>query len=162
VDSIGEPPAWRSNPAQKYVPLLFEDEVIGYCDPEYAAEITEVMNEQEVLRKALRLACLDILRRLKKDTQRVDELVDRYIQRAERPKSGPRAIALLMVERQRELGLSQGEFLKFCDTFKISAQDLISMAEGKPISPALIAPISRVLGKTPTEVEAILNGSNHA
>lgn len=160
MNPIDEPLPWRVNAKASYVPLEFEGETVGYCDPEYADELAMTMNEQITLQKALRMACRDLLKRMNKDTKRAQDLADRYIQQAKRPTSGPRALAFLLVDRQRELGLSQQEFFKFCDTFKISERDIAELAEGRAIAPRNIAPISRVLGITPTEVEAILGASS--
>jgi hypothetical protein len=160
MNPIDEPLPWRVNAKASYVPLEYEGETVGYCDPDYADELAITMNEQITFKKALRMACRDLLKRMNKDTKRAPELADRYIQQAKRPTSGPRALAFLLAERQRELGLSPQEFLKFCDTFKISERDITELAEGKTIAPRNIAPISRVLGITPMEVEAVLGQSS--
>jgi len=159
MNSIDEPLPWRVNPSAAYAPLEYEGETIGYCEPEYAEEIAAAMNDRITLEKALRMACRDLLKRMKKDTSRTSELANRYLQQAKRPTSGPRALAYMLAERQRELGLSQAEFFKFCDTFKISGRDIADMADGKDVPTRNIAPISRVLGIAPTEVETVLGRS---
>ncbi|MEB3343551.1 hypothetical protein [Okeania sp.] len=143
-----------------YVPILNQGELVGICKPEYAEEILEVMNEQERLRKALRLACLDLLRRVGGKRTRVNDLMQKYIALAERPKYGPRAIALLLRERQDQLQVSGHEFIKFCDIHKISPEELKDIYAGKPVDNTLIAPIARILGKTNIEVQEILDGPN--
>lgn len=159
MNPIDEPLPWRVNTNASYVPLEYEGQTIGYCDPDYADELAHTMNEQITLNKALRMACRDLLKRMNKNTSRASELADRYIKQAKRPISGPRALAFMLAERQRELGLSPQEFFKFCDTFKISEQDIAEMADGKAVAPHNVAPISRVLGITPTDVESILGQS---
>lgn len=160
MNPIDEPLPWRVNAKASYVPLEYEGQVIGYCDLEYADELATTMNEQATLHKALRMACRDLLKRMHKDVNRASELADRYVKQAKRPVSGPRALAFMLAERQRELGLSPQEFFKFCDTFKISEHDIAQMADGKAVASHNIAPISRVLGITPTEVEAVLGQSS--
>jgi len=141
-----------------YIPILHEGELIGYCKPEYAEQIVEVLNDEERVQKALRLACLDIIRKAGGKRSKVDDLVKKYMTLAKRPKYGPRAIALLLRERQEQLKVSAPEFIKFCDIHKISPEDLKNIYAGKPIEPDLIAPIARILGKTSTEVQSILEG----
>ncbi|MGD1904256.1 MAG: hypothetical protein ACFB9N_18680 [Geitlerinemataceae cyanobacterium] len=156
MNPIDEPLPWRVNKGAAYAPLEYEGKTIGYCEPDYADEIATVMNDRITLEKALRMACRDLLKRMNKDTSRASDLAQRYLQQAKRPTSGPRALAYMLAERQRELGLSQVEFFKFCDTFKISGKDIADMADGKAVPARNIAPISRVLGVAPTEVEIVL------
>jgi hypothetical protein len=143
-----------------YVPILYQGSLAGFCSPEYSEEIVQTLNQEERLRKALRIACLDLLRQVGADTSKVDALMKKYMSLAERPKYGPRAVAFLLRERQQDLQVSTQEFVKFCDTFKVSPQQLQSIFAGKSIEPTLMAPIARILGKTTAEVEAVLYGSN--
>ncbi len=142
-----------------YIPILHQGELIGYCKPEYAEEIVEILNDEERVQKALRLACLDLIRKAGGKRSKVDDLVKKYMTLAKRPKYGPRAIALLLRERQDQLKVSAPEFIKFCDIHKVSPEDLKNIYAGKPIEPGLIAPIARILGKTSTEVQTILEGN---
>ncbi|MBO9998278.1 MAG: hypothetical protein J7641_04590 [Cyanobacteria bacterium SID2] len=155
---LNEPLPWEIDPEKAYVPLFCEGDLVGYCNPEYATELVDVMNEQEKLLKALHLACSDFIRKTKGDPQQVEELVQKYIQRAERPKSGPRAIALLLAERQKQLGVSPQEFLKFCDTYRVASQDIKNMCAGREVPPDLIAPLARILGITVEQVQDVLDG----
>lgn len=143
-----------------YVPILYQGSLAGFCSPEYSEEIVQTLNQEERLRKALRIACLDLLRQVGADPSKVDALMKKYMSLAERPKYGPRAIAFLLRERQQDLQVSTQEFVKFCDTFKVSPQELQSIFAGKSIDPSLIAPIARILGKTTAEVEEVLYGSS--
>lgn len=142
-----------------YVPILYQGSLAGFCSPEYSEEIVETLNQERRIRKALRIACLDLLRQAGADTSKVDALVKKYMSLAERPKYGPRAIAFLLRERQQDLRVSTQEFVKFCDTFKVSPKQLQSIFAGKSIDPNLISPISRILGKTNAEVEEVLYGT---
>ncbi|WP_017660916.1 hypothetical protein [Baaleninema simplex] len=155
---LNEPLPWEIDASKPLVPVFCEGDCVGYCEPEYANEILEVMNEQEKLLKALRMACGDLVRKRKGDPEEVEELVQKYIQRAERPKSGPRAIALLLAERQKQLGVSPQEFLKFCDTYRVSSQDIKNMCAGREVPTDLIAPLARILGTTVEQVQDILDG----
>lgn len=143
-----------------YVPILYQGSLAGFCSPEYSEEMVQTLNQEERLRKALRIACLELLRKAGADTSKVDALMKKYMSLAERPKYGPRAVAFLLRERQQDLRVSTQEFVKFCDTFKVSPQQLQSIFAGKSIEPSLIAPIARILGKTTGEVEEVLYGSN--
>lgn len=151
---------------ENYVSLLYEGELVGICHPKYATEITQVMNEQNLLKRALRLACLDLLKSQKgKTKEQLDELIKKYISLAERPKSGPRAVALLLRERQEQLKVGKQEFIKFCDIHKLSPQELQNIFLGNPIPSHLIAPIARILGVTSDEVLQVLEGrenNNHS
>lgn len=142
-----------------YVPLLYQGSLAGFCSPEYSEEIVEILNQEERLRKALRLACLELLRQAGADSSKADALMKKYLSLAERPKFGPRAVAFLLRERQQDLQVSTQEFVKFCDTFKLSPKQLQSIFAGKSIEPNLIPPIARILGKTTAEVEEVLYGS---
>lgn len=141
-----------------FIPINYEGELIGLCKPEYAEEIVDSMNEQEKLRKALRFACLDLLRHLGGPKDRADDMIRKYLSLAERPKYGPRAIAVLLRERQEQLKVSGPEFIKFCDIHKVSPENLKDIYAGKSIPPNLVGPISRILGKTPVDVKKILEG----
>lgn len=150
---IQESFSWEFNPDRPHLPFYREGELVGYCHPDYVQEIVEAMNEQDKWRKALRIACLDILRAKGSDPRKVEELMEKYLAKTERPKSGPRAIALMLLDRQKELQLSTQEFLKFCDTYKVSAQDIKDLAMGKDLEPNLINPIARILGVSAAEVK---------
>ncbi|MGC9505006.1 hypothetical protein [Baaleninema sp.] len=155
---LNEPLPWEIDANKPLVPVFCEGDLVGYCEPEYANEILDVMNEQDKLLKALRMACSDLVRKRKGDPAEVEELVQKYIQRAERPKSGPRAIALLLAERQKQLGVSPQEFLKFCDTYRVSSEDIKNMCAGREVPHDLIAPLARILGTTVEQVQDILDG----
>ena len=142
-----------------YVPLLYQGSLVGFCSPEYSEEIVETLNQEQKLRKALRIACLQLLRQAGADSSKVDVLMKKYISLAERPKFGPRAVAFLLKERQQDLQVSDKDFAKFCDTFKVSPQQLKNIYSGKSIEPNLIPPIARILGKTNSEVEEVIYGS---
>ena len=159
MTQVKEPPPWEFHPDRPYVPIFHEGELVAYCQPVYAQKIVEVLNEQETLRKAIRIACADLIRKTGGDRSQVENLVKKYIARAERPKFGPRAIAAMLIDRQKDLQVSPKEFLKFCDSYKISAQQLKEIAEGKEIGSSSIEPLARILGITAAEVMEVLNGN---
>lgn len=159
MESINDDLPWECGMGF-YVPILHEGELIGFCKPEYAEEIVEVFNERERVQKAFRLACLDIIRRTGGQRSNVDDLMKKYLSLAERPKYGPRAIAVLLRERQQQLQVSAPEFIKFCDIHKVSPKDLKDIYTGKPIESNLIAPIARILGKSQAQVQEIIEGPN--
>lgn len=154
-----QPLTWEYYPEDPYVPITHEDRVVGFCRPEFAARIVEVMNEQEKLSKAIRMACLDMLKRTGGDTSRVDELVGKYVAMAERPKYGTRAIAALLRERQKELDVSDQEFAKFCDSYRLSVQELKNIYGGEEIYDSMLGPLSRILGVSPEELMAVRDGA---
>lgn len=156
---IQESLSWEYQPEQPHIPIYREGELVGYCHPDCAQEIVEAMNDRDKLRKALRIACLDILRAKKGNSTQVEELMEKYLAKTERPKSGPRAIAMMLIDRQKELQLSTQEFIKFCDTYKVSAQDIKDLATAKDIDPNLINPLARILGVSATEVKKVLTGN---
>jgi hypothetical protein len=113
-----EPLNWQVNSNEACVPVYHKGNLVGFFKEEYVNEIINYLNEYDVLKKALKIACLDLLQKTGGDTSKVNSLIKKYIKLSERPKYGSRAIALLLKERQKELDLSDAEFTKFCDTFK--------------------------------------------
>jgi hypothetical protein len=104
------------------------------------------------------MACFDLLKKSDVDTSKVNELVKKYIKNSERPKYGTRAIALLLRERQQELDLGNQEFVKFCDSFKVSPVELNNIYAGETIDDNLLAPLSRILGKSKNDLQQVRDG----
>ncbi|AFY43184.1 hypothetical protein [Nostoc sp. PCC 7107] len=153
-----EPSDWQSDPETSYIPIYHKGSLVGFFKQEYVNEILYFLNEEEVLKKALKKACGDLLKKTGGDTSKVNYLVQKYIKVSERPKYGTRAIALLLQERQKELDLNNQEFAKFCDTFKISPTELNNIYAGEAIDDNLLAPISRVLGISKERVQEVRDG----
>lgn len=145
MDAINQPLSWEMSATDAYVPLLYEGEMVGLCKPSVAKSVIETLNEDEKMLKALRLACDDLARRLDTGTT-ADMLMEEYLRRAERPKSGIGAIARLLRERQHELDLNDDEFAKFCDTFRLSRPELASIFAGADLQSQQLSPLSRILG----------------
>lgn len=143
---------WKSNSNECFVAISYEGEVVGFCKSDFASQIVETLNEDEKLRKALHLACYDLVARSGGSTSSINELMQQYIARAARPKSGTGAIALLLKERQKELDLTNEEFAKFCDTFRLSREDLKNIYSGVEIENTQLAPLARILGMTVDEL----------
>ena len=158
---INKPLTWEYYPDDTYVPITHEETVVGFCRPEFAVRIVEAMNEEERLRKALRIACLDLLRTTGGDITKVDELLGKYIARAERPKYGTRAIAFLLRERQKELDISDQEIAKFCDTYRLSVRELKNIYAGEEIYDSMLGPLSRILGLSVEELIAVRDGEGN-
>ncbi|MCC5638935.1 hypothetical protein LC593_24515 [Nostoc sp. CHAB 5844] len=154
-----EPSDWQFDPDAAYIPIYHKGNLVGFFKQEYANEITKFLNEEEVLKKALKKACTDLLKKTGSDTSKVNHLIQKYIKISERPKFGTRAIALLLQERQKELDLNNQEFTKFCDTFKISPTELNNIYAGEIIDDSLLAPISRVLGISKERVQEVRDGA---
>jgi hypothetical protein len=154
-----EPLPWQRNTNETYVPLTFEGEVVGFCKPEYAAQLCDVMNDEKKLRRALQLICADMVKRSQGRLGSAEELIDEYIARASIPRSGARAIALLLKNRQEELGVTDKEFMTFCDSYRLSPDKLKDIYSGNAkIESTLYAPIARILGLSVEEVVQIIQG----
>ncbi|MGB3518455.1 MAG: hypothetical protein WBA43_18505 [Elainellaceae cyanobacterium] len=154
-----EPLPWQSNVNETFIPLMFNREVVGFCKPEYAAKLAHVMNDEQKARKALYLVCADFVKRSQGRVGNVDELVEEYLERAAIPRTGARAIALLLKNRQEELGVTDKEFVTFCDSYRLSPEKLKDIYSGQgTIESTLFAPIARVLGQSVEEVVQIIQG----
>ncbi len=141
-----EPLDWQVETNNAYIPIYHQGNLVGFFKQEYASEIISFLNDEEVFRKALKQACTDLIKKMGGDTNKVNYLIQRYIKSSERPKYGTRAIALLLRDRQKELDLSNQEFTKFCDTFKVSPTELNNIYAGEAFDDSLLAPLSRILG----------------
>jgi hypothetical protein len=141
-----EPLDWQVETNNAYIQIYHQGNLVGFFKQEYASEIISFLNDEEVFKKALKLACTDLIKKMGGDTNKVNYLIQRYIKSSERPKYGTRAIALLLRDRQKELDLSNQEFAKFCDTFKVSPTELNNIYAGEAFDDSLLAPLSRILG----------------
>lgn len=151
---------WQFDPYDPYFPILYEGVEVGFCTLEFSARIVEVLNEEGKLRKALELACLDLIRQSGADPNQVEELMKKYLVRTERPKYGTGAIAFLLRDRQEELDISDKEFARFCDSYKLSHEELKGIYEGKQITNSQLVVLSRILGKSIEELAKVRDGSN--
>jgi hypothetical protein len=158
MSPYNEPTDWQIESSDPFVPVYYQGYLTGFLKHDYADEIIKFLNEQEVLNKALRLACTDLAKKTGGDANQVKNLMKKYIKISERPKYGTRAIALLLKERQKELDLSSQEFTKFCDTFKVSPSELDDIYAGEPIDDNLLAPLSRILGMTREQLLQVRDG----
>lgn len=149
---INQPPAWQCDPNNPYVPIRLEGEVVGFCRPDQATQIVESLNYEKKLRQALLLACEDLIRRAGGSTLNAPDLVQQYLRKVERPKTGAAAIAALLQDRQNELDLSDEEFAKFCDSYRISRVELRSIFAGGEIASTQLGSLSRILGKPVDEL----------
>ncbi len=152
--------AWTSDPQASFVPIFYDGAIVGFGKADMAGKMTELLNAQEKMYKALRLSCLDYIRKSGGDTSRVEELMRKYIARAERPKYGSRAVAAILRDRQIELNVSDREFVRFCETYKLSLQELKEIYAGEEIIDSQLGPISRILGMSMEELIQIRDGGN--
>ncbi|WP_066376395.1 MULTISPECIES: hypothetical protein [unclassified Anabaena] len=150
---------WELDSQDAYVPVYHQGDLVGFFKQDYAEELIKFLNEDEVLKKALKIACVDLLKAAGKDISKVDILMEKYIKISERPKYGTRAIALLLRERQEELDLGNQEFAKFCDTFKLSPTELNNIYAGEEVDDSLLAPLARILGITKERLLTVRDGS---
>ncbi|MEH2180368.1 hypothetical protein [Nostoc sp.] len=154
-----EPLDWHFESNEPYVPVYHKGDLVGFFKPEYANEIIKFLNEEEVLKKALKMACTDLIKKLGGDTRKAYYLMEKYIKTSERPKHGTKAIAVLLHDRQKELDLSNQEFTKFCDTFKLSPTELNNIYAGEAFDDSLLAPLSRILGMAKEQLLKVRDGS---
>jgi hypothetical protein len=154
-----QPLPWQFNSNHVYVPITYDNEVVGFCKPEYAPQITEVMNDEQKVRRALKLACAALSKQSNGQLGTTDALVEEYLERAAVPRSGTRAIALLLKNRQEELGVTEKEFIRFCDSYRLSPEKLQEIYGGDAkIESTLLAPLARILGQSLEEVVQIIEG----
>jgi hypothetical protein len=156
---INQPLPWDMNPSGSYIPISFEGKVVGFCKPDFAKQIIDALNDEETLAKALELACQDLAKKMSGSPSN-DSLMQEYLARAQRPKSGMGAIAVLLQERQEELDLTDEEFAKFCDTFRLAREDLKNIYAGEELDSSYLSPLSRILGLTPDEIIQIWKGKD--
>ncbi|MEH2236307.1 hypothetical protein [Nostoc sp.] len=154
-----EPLDWQVETNNPYIPVYHQGDLVGFFKPEYASEVIKFLNEQEVLKKALKMACTDLINKMGGDPNKVNYLMGKYIINSERPKYGTRAIAVLLHDRQKELDLSNQEFAKFCDTFKLSPTELNNIYAGEAFDDSLLAPLSRILGMAKEQLLKVRDGS---
>ncbi|MBW4441037.1 MAG: hypothetical protein KME10_07365 [Plectolyngbya sp. WJT66-NPBG17] len=143
---------WECSAQSAYVPLCHEGAIVGFCDPNHAGEIAKSLNEAEMLQKALYQACYDLVARTGGSSDNVAELVQRYRAKVERPLHGSALVAMLLRERQIDLDLTEDEFAKFCDSYRLSRADLREIYQGEEVESHQLIPLSRILGKTVDEV----------
>ncbi|MBW4643379.1 MAG: hypothetical protein KME23_10385 [Goleter apudmare HA4340-LM2] len=159
MSSYNETLDWQFESSNLYMPIYYKGDLVGFLNQEYASEIIKFLNEEEVLTKALKKACTDLLQKTGGDTSQVKHMMKKYIKISERPKYGTRAIAVLLNQRQKELDLNSQEFTKFCDTFKVSPTELNNIYTGEVVDDILLAPLSRILGISKERLLAVRDGS---
>lgn len=154
-----EPQSWQFFSSDAYVSVTYEDEVIGFCKSDFASRIVETLNEDERLRRALRLACYDLVGLSGSHGDRVDQLVEDYLAKARHPHSGMAAIATLLRFRQQELDVSDREFIRFCESYRLPQKQLEAIYSGEDIDGTLLTPLARILGQSVDELIDVLDGS---
>ncbi|XHX79677.1 MAG: hypothetical protein RBJ76_07080 [Stenomitos frigidus ULC029] len=147
-----QPSSWAFNDHESLQPLTYEGKVIGFCQPAYARHIVKHLNEGAQLYKALELACYDLTARSGGSTMGLNDLVRQYVAKAARPTSGTAVVSVLLKERQDDLDLTDDEFAKFCDTFRLSRAELQAIYLGEDIENEQLNPLARILGMTVDEL----------
>lgn len=150
---------------RSYIAIYDRETEVGFCTPEFASSIIETFNEEEKLReqnetlyKALYMACTDIIRRSGGNVSQVKQVMRKYLEQVKRPEHGSRAIAFLLRDRQRELDVSNQEFARFCDSYRLSPPELLDIYRGKDIGDQQLPAISRIVGKSVKELMEIRDG----
>ncbi len=144
---------------RSYIAIYHEDREVGFCTPEFADLIVEALNENEQLdeenetiNKALQMACRELLKRSGGKPNQVKQLMRKYLQKAKPFKYGSRAIAYLLWDRQKQLDVSNHEFIRFCDSYKLSPQELLDIYKGKEVTDSQLRAVSRIVGKSFNEL----------
>lgn len=173
-----QPLRWQLNPDQSYIPISYEGNQVGLCTPKFALRIVEAFNadeklqeENEILKKALQMACLDLLKKSNSRLNQLNELQlselqkhylktakKQHLKTAKRPENGSAAIACLLRSRQEELDISDQEFAGFCNSYKLSSEELKDIYMGKEISDSQLKVLGRILGKSVEELTEIRDG----
>jgi hypothetical protein len=153
-----ESESWKFYSSDIYVSLTYEEEVVGFCKPDFAARIVEVLNDDEKLRQALWIACSDLARLSGGTSIPVDALVDRYLAKTAEPRSGTAAIVTLLRQRQEELDVSDKEFARFCDSYRLSQEQLRALYAGDDVDSDMLVPLSRILGRSLEDLLQLLEG----
>jgi hypothetical protein len=150
---------------RSYIAISDQEADVGFCTPEFAAIIIETFNEyeklqeeNETLNKAFQMACLDLIRQAGGNANQLNRRMKQYIENAKRPEHGTRAIAFLLRERQRELDLSNREFVRFCYSYKLSPKELKDIFSGKELTDSQLRVLSRILGKSFEELTEVRDG----
>jgi len=151
--------SWQFDSKDLYVPIAYEGTVVGYGKPKFAARVVDALNEEDRFSKALQLACFDLLKNSGGDPNRIPDLMRKYLAKAERPKYGTAAIAALLRDRQEGIDIGDEEFAKFCDSYRLSREELKDIHEGKDIADHQLLPLSRILGTSVEELTEIRDGS---
>jgi hypothetical protein len=153
-----EPPDWQLPSNENYLPIYYKGELAGFFKQEYADKILKFLNEDALVKKALTKACIDLAKQTGGDANTVKELIKRYIKMSQRPKYGTLAIANFLRERQQEIDISDKEFIKFCDSYMVSPEQLNDIYAGKPIDDSLIAPLARILNVSQARLFEVRDG----
>jgi hypothetical protein len=146
------PFSWHCDSQETYVPISHEGSVVGLCKPNYAKHMVNQLNELERLQKALHHACYDLVARTGSSAESVGDVVQRYLDRANRPVKGTAIVALMLKERQQNLDLNDEEFAKFCDSYRLSIPELRAIYLGEEIESYQLAPLARILGTSIDEL----------
>jgi hypothetical protein len=152
-----EPQPWQCYPADALISVTYEDEVIGYCKPDFAARIVAALNDDERLRQAFKLACYDLVSLSGGNAGPVELVMEKYLDRTKQPRSGTAAIAQLLRDRQDELDVSDREFVRFCDSYRLPKDKLMAIFAGEEIDSSMLTPLSRILGRSIEDLLGLLD-----
>lgn len=152
--------AWQFDATDSYVPITHDGAVVGFCKPDYAAQIAATLNREERFRQALYLACYDLVSRAGGHNSQIDDLMQKYLAKTEPPKRGTALIAILLRHRQAELDLNDDEFTRFCDSYRLSPKELKQIWLGQDIEQKHLGPLARILGQSIDQIIEAWKGSD--
>ena len=75
---------WQFELHDPFIPLSLEGKIVAYCHPTHAKRITEILNENDKMQKAMQLACYDLVSRKGGNSDNVNELMQQYLNRVSR------------------------------------------------------------------------------
>jgi hypothetical protein len=159
---IQPPLPWQVDAQAPFVPISLEGQVVAYCHPGQAQSVAAILNEHNKMKKALKLACYDLVARTGGSSDSVNELMQQYLNRVSRPTQGTALIALLLKQRQQDLDLTAEEFAKFCDSYRLSREELQAIYHGVDLDNSQLSPLARILGLTVDEVIDAWGGRDNA
>ncbi|TAD74165.1 MAG: hypothetical protein EA001_15770 [Oscillatoriales cyanobacterium] len=155
----------KLGPQRSYSTLIIDGQEVGWCTVEFADRLSESFGRDAqsdatntILRRAFKRVCTDLLAKMGGNPHQLGQLMQRYLEAVMRPDTGPRAIAYLLRDRQTSLGMSNQEFVQFCDSYRLSPPELKEIYDGRPISDAQLKNISRIVGRTAQELADIRDG----
>jgi hypothetical protein len=154
-----EPQPWKFYSSDSYVSITYEEEVVGFCKPDFAARIIEAMNDDERLRRALWIACTDLASMAGGNSMPPDDLVSFYLNKTAQLQTGTAAIATLLRQRQEELDVSNKEFVRFCESYRLSKAELQAIYAGEEVDSSMLLPLSRILGRSAEDLLLMLDGT---
>lgn len=150
--------AWEIHQDEQFTAVFHHQKLVGLITPSYAEKLIKLLNTEESAANALRLACEELLPVNQRSPENIRVLMGEFIKKTRRPKAGPLAVAMLLQERQKSLDLTNQEFLRFCDSYKLPPAQLKSIYTGKEVPFDWLPALARILGISSDAVMNVITG----